>query len=74
MIEISEYTDQELDGYYYDYIDERILKVQNNSRIKIINPTINGELIVINLRNIHGKQFQRSYNKLIRTMKDLVSS
>ena len=74
VIEISEYTDQELDGYYYDYIEERILKIQNNSRIKIINPTMNVELIVINLRNIQGKQFQRSYNKLIRTMKELVSS
>ena len=74
VIEISEYTNLELDGYYFDIDDERILKVQNNGKIKIIKPTVNGEILEIKLADIYKKRHGRSYKKLIRTMKDLVSS
>ena len=72
VIEITEYTDLELDGYFYDIEDERILKVQNSGRIKVINPTTNGEILEIKLNDIHGKCNGRSYNKLIKTMKELI--
>ena len=72
VIEITDYTGLELDGYYYDIEDERILKVQNSGRIKVINPTTNGEILEIKLNDIHGKSNGRSYNKLIRTMKELI--
>ena len=74
VIEITEYTNLELDGYYFDIDDERILKVQNNGKIKIINPTVNGEILEVKLIDINKKSNGRSYKKLIRTMKDLVSS
>ena len=72
VIEITDYTDLELDGYYYDIDDEPILKVQNSQRIKVINPSTNGEFLQINITDIHGKRYQRSYNKLIKTMKELI--
>ena len=72
VIEITEYTDFELDGFYYDIEDERILKVQNSRRVKIIHPSINGEFLQINLQDINGKRFVRSYNKLIKTMMELI--
>ena len=74
VFEINEYTDRELDGIYYDVDQERILRVQNNGRIKIIKPTVNGEFLVINFRDTSGKRFARSYNKLISTMKELIST
>ena len=70
--EITNYPDLELDGYYYDIEDERILKVQNSGRIKVINPTTNGEILEIKLNDIHKRKHGRSYNKLIRTMKELI--
>ena len=73
VIEITEYTDLELDGYYFDIDDERILKVQNNGRIRIIKPTVNGEILEVKFIDINRKCYGRSYNKLIRTMKELVS-
>ena len=74
VIEITEYTNLELDGYYFDIDDERILKVQNNGKIKIIKPTVNGEILEVKLIDINKKSNGRSYKKLIRTMKELVST
>ena len=74
VIEITEYTDRELDGYYFDVENKRILKVQNSGRIKVINPTTNAKMLQINLIDVNKKRFQRSYNKMINTMIELIST
>ena len=73
IIEITEYNDREICDYYFDIDNERILKVKNNGRIKIIKPCSNGEVLLISMTDIHKKRFCVSYNKLIRTMKKIIS-
>ena len=73
VYEITSYTEHDLDGYYFDIDEERILKVLNNGRIKIIRPTIHGERLLINFNSVDKKPFQRSYVKLIKSLREIIN-
>ena len=71
-IEIGEYNGYEFDGYYYDYEHNRIIKENGSSRIKIIQPYINGKVLVIQLTDIKRKRHKFHYNKFIRTIQHIL--
>ena len=70
-IEIREHDGFKFKDYYYDIDGERILKIMNTHRIKIIKPYLHNKMEFVTLVDIYGKTHGRSYNKLIRTFKKL---
>lgn len=72
-IEISTIDGHELKDYYFDYENERIIKIQrfkHSTKFKVINPFIKNNLMQVSLKDVNGKGLGRSYNKLIRDMKE----
>ena len=72
VLEITEYNGCEFDDYYYDIDNEIIVRVKNSGRIKVINPHLNNNQLKINLSDVHKKCHLYSYNKLIRTCKEML--
>ena len=70
IIEISEHDGFKFKDLYFDIDNERILKITRWSKIKIIKPHFVNKLQVISLCDIYGSIHKRSYNKLIRTLKN----
>ena len=75
VVEIKDYDDFQLRDYYFDYTNERVIKLQrytNVHKIKVMNPSISNNQIRITLIDINGKSHNITYNKLIRTLKELM--
>ena len=66
-IEISEFNGYDFEELYFDILENRILKVMNSGRLKVIKPILHGNLLRISLTDIHNKWRHISYEKLIRT-------
>ena len=70
-IEISEYNGHDFEELYFDILDNRILKVLNSGRLKVIKPYLHGNVLRICVIDIIGKKRLIGYHKLIRTCKEL---
>jgi len=66
-IEISEFNGYDFEELYFDIENNRILKVMNSGRLKVIKPILNGNQLRIGLTDIRNKKRQIGYEKLIRT-------
>ena len=73
-IRIDNYTNIELVGYWYDPIDERLyLKTpMEDNPWKIIKPSRTENIIHLNLTDINGKQWCRSWQKFVQQMSEIM--
>ena len=71
LMEITEYNNFEFDNYFYDDENERIIKVQDNERIRVLKICTDGESQQIYLRDINNTKHKWNYAKFITTMKSL---
>ena len=72
-IEINSIDGHQLKDYYFDNENERIIKIQrfrHSTKYKVIKPFIRNNLRQVSLKDIHGSNLGRSYNKLIRELKE----
>jgi len=67
VYEIQEYQGYRLDRYYWD-IDNKKLIIYTRNRYKIVNPTKNGNLYVVVLNDVDGKNHSCSYKKLYQIL------
>ena len=65
-VKIKSFDYNNLDRYYYDKVNAKIyLKRKSNKKYKVVNPTNNGNMLIVSLVNSEGKTFTRSYKKLM---------
>ena len=72
-IEISSIDDYELRDYFFDCENERIIKIQRYkiiTKFKVIKPTLSNKNLYVTLKDVNGRNLGRSYNKLIRDLKE----
>ena len=72
LMEITEYNNFEFNNYFYDIDNERIIKVQDNERIRVVKIFCDGESQQIYLRDINNNKHMWHYNKFIRQMKSII--
>ena len=73
VIEISELNGHDFEELFYDILDNRIIKMMNSGRLKVIQPLLDGNTLRITLTDINGNRRKMSYEKLIRTCRRLAN-
>ena len=73
-IKIDDYNGIELDRYYYDTDSEQLYlqTVTKNVRYKLIKPSLHNNLLAVNLVDVNGKCYGRSYSKMINDLKQIL--
>jgi hypothetical protein len=73
-IQITEYDGIELDRYYFDPESEQILIRTKTKQVKyqIVHPTHNRHLLRINITDVNGNRYDRSYPKMINDLLDIL--
>ena len=70
-IEISEFNGYDFEELYFNIEDNRILKVMNSGRLKVIKPILHGNQLRISLIDIQNKRRYIVYEKHIRTCRKI---
>ena len=71
-IRINTYNGLELDEYFFDIDEERILKILDNGRIKVIQPHFDSGMMKIHVYDTYKNKKTCGYNKLIRMIKSAI--
>ena len=70
LYNLEHYNGHDYDRYHFDKSTQK-LYIYTRSKYKVVNPTLNGKMLLITLIDVNGKNHTVSYNKLLRQLNEL---